>query len=217
VNCAYCHRPGGGGGGNWDGSHPLTLGQTGLINQPSVDAPLHPGDLLVIPGNVGASILHHRAAASNGYSRMPPLATNLIDTQGVQLLADWIENEANALTSYGRWRTVHFGSSHLGAPNQNPDGDSQTNLQEYLFLTNPLDGTDTLQPDLTVAGGQATIPLPALPGRSVTIDRSTDLTNWETWNAPGNDGIPRNPATAFSLIAPAGGPKEFFRFNVREN
>ncbi|MES2920252.1 MAG: PQQ-dependent sugar dehydrogenase [Verrucomicrobiota bacterium] len=217
VNCAYCHRPGGGGGGNWDGRHPLTLSQTGLVNQPSVDAPLHPGDLLVIPGNVGASILHHRAAASNGYSRMPPLATNLIDTEGVQLLADWIGTEANALTSYAQWRSFHFAASPLGAPNQNPDGDAHSNLQEYLFLTDPSNGTGTFQPNLTVANGQSTIPLPALPGRTVTVERSTDLSFWETWNAPGNDGIPRNPAGSFSLTAPNGGPKEFFRFSVREN
>lgn len=217
VNCAYCHRPGGGGGGNWDGRHQLTLDQAGLVNAPSVDAPLHPGDLLVIPGNVGASILHHRAAASNGYSRMPPLSTNLIDTAGVQLLADWIESEVNALTSYQKWRSFNFGANPLGAPNQNPDGDSHDNLQEYLFLTDPFSGTGTLQPDLSVANGQVTIPIPALAGRKVTIERSTNLTLWETWNAPGNDGIPRNPDVPFALTAPAGGPKEFFRYHVGEN
>jgi hypothetical protein len=217
VNCSYCHRPGAGGGGNWDGRHHLTLDQTGLVNQPTVDAPLHPGDLLVVPGNVTASVLHSRAAATNGYTRMPPLGSNLLDTEGNQLLADWITDEATALTSYEKWRAFHFGIDPLGAPDQNPDGDSQSNLQEYLFLTDPFNGTDTLQPSLTLAAGQASISLPALAGRTITVERSTDLTFWETWNAAGNDGIPRNPAASFSLTAPLAGPKEFYRFHVSEN
>jgi glucose/arabinose dehydrogenase len=217
VNCSYCHRPGGGGGGNWDGRHQLTIDQTAIVNQPSVDAPLHPGDKLVIPGDVGASILHSRAAAANGYTRMPPLGSNVLDAQGNQLLADWITQEANALTSYAKWRSFHFGSNPQGAPEQDPDGDSLSNFQEYLFLTDPFSGTAQLQPNLSVANGLASMPLPALPGRKVTVEHSSDLNLWQTWNAPGNDGIPRNPSTPFFLTAPTSGPKGFFRFQVSEN
>ena len=216
VNCSYCHQPGAG-GGNWDGRHHLTLDQTKLVNQASVDAPLAAGDLLIIPGNVNKSIIHNRMAAANGYTLMPPLGSNVIDPEGVQLLANWIDNEASSLTNYDKWRTFYFGSNPLGAPGLNPDGDSATNRQEYLFLTDPFKGTKSLQPSLTLTGGQVTIPLPALSGRKVIVEHSSDLTLWEKWNAPGNDGIPRNPATPFSLTAPAGAAKGFFRFNVSEN
>ena len=37
VNCSYCHRPGAGGGGNWDGRHHLTLIKPDWsINRPSM-------------------------------------------------------------------------------------------------------------------------------------------------------------------------------------
>ena len=216
VNCSYCHRPGGGGGGNWDGRHQLKLDQTGLINAPTVDSPLHPGDLLVVPGNVTASIIHSRAAATNGYTRMPPLSTDLVDPAGVQLLADWIGNEVSALTSYDKWRANQFGSNPLGAPSLDPDGDGLTNRQEYLFLTDPRGGTDFLRPNLTVASGQISIPIPALAGRSVIVEHSTNLNLWEKWNVPGNDGIPRNEAVPFSLTTPAVNPSDFFRFSVQE-
>jgi hypothetical protein len=148
---------------------------------------------------------------------MPPLGSNVPDTEGNQLLAEWIANEANALTSYEKWRGFHFGSDPLGAPDQNPDGDSHGNFQEYLFRTDPLDGIETFQPNVSVTDGQASIPLPALSGRKIIVEHSTNLTLWQTWNAAGNDGIPRNPAIPLTLTAPAGGLKEFYRFNVSEN
>lgn len=226
VNCAYCHQSGGTGGGNWDGRHHLTLEQTGLINQPTVDAPLNPGDLLVIPGNVPSSILYNRSAAANGYRRMPPLGSNLIDPEGSQLIADWIQQEASNESSYTTWRSARFGNttSPQGAPGNDPDGDSVSNFEEYLFLTSPTSGTDFLRPEVSKNGNQIAIPLPALPGRSVVIQRSSDLSSWQDWNAAGNDGIPRNPSSlAVPTILsaptnPAGGHLgEFFRFRIREN
>ncbi len=217
VNCAYCHQPGAGGGGNWDGRHHLTLDQTGLINALSVDAPLNAGDRLVIPGSVNGSMIYSRAAAANGYTRMPPLGSNIIDSEGVQLLTDWIQSEVSALTSYDKWRSQYFGASASGAPEANPDGDSQTNLQEYLFRTNPLVRSDVFTPSVTLNGGQVSLAVPALPGRSVRVERSTNLGTWERWNAIGNDGLSRNPTIPFFLSAPASGPKEFFRFRVSEN
>jgi hypothetical protein len=219
VNCAYCHQSGGTGGGNWDGRHHLTLGQTGLINQASVDSPIHPGDLLVIPGDVSASILHSRTAATNGYTRMPPLGSNLTDPEGVQLISDWILQEAGPLNTYDQWRTAKFGNNQslTGARHEDPDGDSLTNLQEYLLLTDPHQSSTFPTPAPRPSNGQLAIPLPALPGRQVAIERSTDLIHWQLWNAPGNDLIPRNPASSETLQAPASGPGEFFRYRIGEN
>ena len=110
VNCSYCHRPGGGASPSWDGRHFRTLHQTRLVNGVPNDAPIQPADLLVTPGDANASIIHNRAAAANGYSRMPPLATNVIDTEGVQLLADWI-NDAGYFTGSSDIRMKRFGAS----------------------------------------------------------------------------------------------------------
>ena len=219
VNCSYCHRPGGGAAPSWDGRHSLTLAQTKLINGTTTDAPLHPGDLLVVPGNVNASIIHSRASASNGYTRMPPLATKVIDDEGVQLLADWITSEVSAITTYDQWRELHFGNlvSDEGRPGANPDGDNLTNEQEYQFLTDPQDSNSTWQTTLTRMLGEVTIPIPALANRKVIIEHSTDLHLWQRWDAPGNDGIPLNPSLTPFITAPSSEAAAFFRLNVSEN
>jgi len=219
VNCSYCHRPDGAAGGSWDGRHFRTLAQTKLVNGPTNDAPLNPGDLLVVPGNANASIIHNRASATNGYGRMPPLATNLIDEEGVQLLADWINGEVSDITTYDQWRELHFGNltSLHGDPAANPDGDNLSNEQEYHFLTDPNNAASTWQTTFTLTAGDVTIPLPALPNRKVLIEHSTDLELWQRWDAPGNHGIPFNPATSPSITAPSPDPAAFFRLEVTEN
>ena len=140
VNCAYCHKDGGTGGGNWDGRAHLPLLQTGLINGSTIDTPLHPGDLLVVPENVPPSILFNRVAGTNGYTRMPPLATVVPDLEAAQLIANWISEEVHPYSTYDEWRTSKFGNntSPQGAPMQNPDGDRLDNFGEWVFGTAPL-------------------------------------------------------------------------------
>ncbi|WP_367872146.1 PQQ-dependent sugar dehydrogenase [Luteolibacter sp. Populi] len=140
VNCAYCHQAGGTGGGNWDGRAHLSLAQTGLINGATVDAPLHPGDLLIVPGDVPKSIIYNRVAAANGYTRMPPLASDVVDLEGAQLIADWIGQAGQPpFGSYQEWRIARFGNgtSPEGAAGENPDGDKLDNFGEWAFGTNP--------------------------------------------------------------------------------
>ncbi len=218
VNCAYCHQAGGTGGGNWDGQLHLTLAATGLVNGTPVDAPLHPGDLLVTPGDASRSIIYSRAAAANGYSRMPPLATREIDYEGVGLLADWIASELQPHLSYDDFRIAHFGNlvSPEGAPGANPDGDTSNNLREWLANTNPNDHADDWTPTIRLAGGQVAIDFTGLGNRRVTFEHSLDLLNWSRWQAMGNDGIPRAPNAVHTLTAPALG-REFFRPLVEEN
>ena len=146
VNCAYCHMAGGTGGGNWDGRAHLTLAQTGLINGIPVDAPLNPDDRLVVSGEVQKSIIFNRVAGTNGYTRMPPLATHTVDLEGAQLIADWIKQEVHPFGTYSEWRVARFGdaTSPSGEPVENPDGDKLDNFGEWAFGTNPLLADDSL-------------------------------------------------------------------------
>ena len=139
VNCSYCHKDGGTGGGNWDGRAHLTLLQTGLLNGSTVDAPLHPEDRLVLAGNVPHSILFNRIAGANGYTRMPPLATAEPDLEAAELIATWIKQELFPYASYEEWRSAKFGglTSPEGAPAANPDGDRMDNFGEWAFGINP--------------------------------------------------------------------------------
>ena len=86
---------------SWSGEHQLTIEETGLlhgiVNGNSFSIP---SDRLVVPGDTQSSIILSRAAATNGYSRMPPIASNVIDQEGVDLLTEWINDYANAKPSF---------------------------------------------------------------------------------------------------------------------
>lgn len=218
VNCAYCHQADGTGGGSWDGRSHLTLADTGLVNGSPSDAPLHPADLLVVPANVDRSILYNRAAAANGYSRMPPLATEVLDLEGAQLLADWIRDEVQPHASYDSWRIAHFGNatSAEGEPDANPDADSGDNRFEWLTNTDPNDAASLWQPDMRIGAGDLAFAFPGLGNRAMTVWTSPDLQAWSPWAVPGNDGLPLNPAETHSLEGPRSDPDAFFRFTIEE-
>lgn len=145
VNCAYCHQSGGTGGGYWDGRAHLTLAETKLIKGATIDPPLQPGDQLVVPADLAKSILFNRTAAANGYSRMPPLATSVIDLEGAQLIAEWISQDVEPHLSFAEWRAANFGTttSPAGEPAANPDADRFNNTGEWTFGTRPLQPGDT--------------------------------------------------------------------------
>lgn len=218
VNCAYCHQASGTGGGTWDGRAHLSLAQTGLINGRPVDAPIGPSDLLVTPGYAHSSILYNRTAAANGYSRMPPIATNEIDFEGTQLLADWITGEVQPHTSYAQWRMAWFGddASPEGAPGANPDDDPGDNEFEWLTNTNPNNPASHWQPVLRIEENSVALDFSGLGNRSLRILHSENLADWSDWPVPGNDGQPLNPAGLHTLQGPAAFDQEFFRFEIRE-
>ncbi|MGB6220833.1 PQQ-dependent sugar dehydrogenase [Haloferula sp.] len=218
VNCAYCHQAGGTGGGNWDGRAHLTLAETGLVNGIPVDGPLSPGDLLVVPGHPDASIIYNRTAAANGYSRMPPLATEVIDLEGAQLLAEWIAGEIQEETTYEEWRLARFGSSTSaeGEPGANPDGDQGDNQFEWFTNTDPKDRDSIWQPVFRKEGSSVAFDFTGLGNRSVTVLRSDDLTHWSAWPVDGNDGLPLNPDSVHTLTGPSDFEREFYRFEIKE-
>lgn len=98
VNCSYCHYEGNNSvPDSWSGESSLTIEQTNLLHGVALGAAVaDPTDRLIIPGNIAKSMILSRAAGTNGYGRMPPLATNVVDAEGVALLIDWINNYANA-------------------------------------------------------------------------------------------------------------------------
>jgi uncharacterized repeat protein (TIGR03806 family) len=92
VNCSVCHVDSGGGNSRMVLTVETPLKETELVNE----TPLH-GDFglqdahLVTPGDPFASVLYYRVSKL-GRGRMPHVGSNLTDTQGVELLHDWILN-----------------------------------------------------------------------------------------------------------------------------
>ena len=102
VNCSYCHYEGSNAVPNsWSGDPFLTIEQTNLLHSEGIGfTVVDPTDRLIIPGNAPKSLLLSLVSNSNGYSRMPPLATNVVDQEGVTLITDWINNYANAKPTF---------------------------------------------------------------------------------------------------------------------
>lgn len=191
VNCAYCHKAGGTGGGSWDGRAHLTLLQTGLIHGSTVDAPLHPEDRLVVPGDVPHSILFNRIAGAHGYTRMPPLATTVPDLEAAELIAAWIKEEVHPYASYEEWRSAKFGNltSPQGLPAANPDGDRLDNFGEWAFGIDPATADDHRSTPLVLQARPLTgefrfshrrLRMHAAGGLHYEYRISGDLTEWST-------------------------------------
>lgn len=98
-------------------------------------------------------------AVSNGFTRMPALASTELDHQAITLLTEWINQALPQQQSYAAWRLMHFASasSPEGEPDADPDGDLRTNYAEWLADTSPDDELQFLQPSITVS--QSTVSL----------------------------------------------------------
>jgi glucose/arabinose dehydrogenase len=221
VNCSYCHQPGGPTPPSWDGRPQLNLWQTHLINGVPQGAGSNPSDRLIRPGNLNESIVWNRVARTNGYTQMPPIATNEKDNEAIQLLADWILNTLPLRQDYDSWRLAYFGDlvSPQGERTANPDGDRDSNEAEFLNYSNPTNGFSLYVPKIRVNSTNVTIELPNFLGRRVTVDTSTDLgfsDPWSRWLVTGNDGIPPAPGLTNTLTGPATDPKRFFKIRIEE-
>ena len=217
VNCSYCHQSGGTGVGNFDLRPELSLTQSGMIDAlvGNVQASDHRA---VVRGFADKSVIWNRLSASGGYTRMPPLATAVVDPEGVQVVMDWI-NSSGGRQNYTEWRLAQFGSSSSppGDPAADADGDGVSNYSEFLGLTSPTNGASVLKPEIAVSSGNIAIQFPNLQGRLVKVLTSTDLANWSTWQIPGNDGLPLAPSNLTRyFVAPMDGNRRFFKLDVKE-
>jgi mono/diheme cytochrome c family protein len=90
TNCAQCHRPGGPTPSALDLRFATPLSATGLCGAPqSGDLGLGVAARIVAPGEPDGSVLTARMDRRDAFA-MPPLASNVVDAEGVALLNEWI-------------------------------------------------------------------------------------------------------------------------------
>jgi uncharacterized repeat protein (TIGR03806 family) len=95
INCAICHRPGGNGRSALDLRFSRSFADTHLCGRaPDIKVMGYhsPGpQQLLTPGSAESSVVWIRMQATDRY-RMPPLASNKVDEDGLALIGEWIES-----------------------------------------------------------------------------------------------------------------------------
>jgi len=218
VNCAYCHTSGGTAPTAWDGSAALTLAQTGLIRGTAANNGGNPLNQLIVPGDTAHSIVLQRIAATGGFTRMPPIATNVIDQSNVALIVQWINGELPTRQTYDQWRLEKFGSatSPEGNPTGDADHDGASNEAEYLAGTHPGNGASTLRPRIDTTSNSVKLSFTLPVNRSFQILASTDLQQWSPWDVPGNQGLPVKGGL-IEFTRPLTEQRQFYRLEIKEN
>jgi putative heme-binding domain-containing protein len=92
VNCAHCHRFGGGGSALIDLRHDIPIGEMRVLNvRPALGGFGLPDPYIVCGGDPARSALFYRISKL-GRGRMPHIGSEVVDVAGTELLALWISD-----------------------------------------------------------------------------------------------------------------------------
>lgn len=94
TNCAGCHQPFGPTPTSMDLRFDTTLNQTQTCDEVPQDDLGIANARLIAPGDASRSVLIERINRRDQFA-MPPLASNLVDHEGVSLLTDWVNQLSN--------------------------------------------------------------------------------------------------------------------------
>ncbi len=143
-NCSQCHRPGGA-FAMWDARFDTPLANQGIINGPVLNNIGISGGRAMTPKDLLHSIIYQRMNSVSVGTRMPPLAKNLVDTNAVAALSQWINNGGlpapwNSL-DVGSVGFTGFGSLNKTTFTINGSGDDIWNAADaFQYVYQPLFG-----------------------------------------------------------------------------
>jgi uncharacterized repeat protein (TIGR03806 family) len=215
VNCANCHQP----------DFPLPPSWNALLSSPFSKANIYKGAVVynagntaarfAIPGDTTNSVVLDRIAGTGPFGRMPPVGSNLRDTEAEALLAAWISSELENYAPYDFWRALQ--PVDPGEPDEDPDGDGSDNEQERLTRTDPNDPADVWTYDFELFGSSALFVYLRLAGLDFELQSSTNLIDWAEW-IPASPSYTRFNAAEFELEALDFNqqPHQYFRFKINE-
>ncbi|MEO5712743.1 MAG: autotransporter-associated beta strand repeat-containing protein [Luteolibacter sp.] len=110
------------------------------------------------------------------------------------------------------WETANFGNLSKG-PNDDPDGDGQSNAMEYLAGTLPNNGASRFAATIApVSGNQFTLTWPSVPGKSYGIETNATLAG--SWSQLTSVPAAVSPATSTSYSVTPVGNQMFYRIRI---
>lgn len=124
VNCAHCHRMGGGGSVDFQIPFDVNLNNTKTLDIRPMRGDFGINDARIIaPGDPFRSVLYYRMAKS-GSGRMPHLGSEVPDAVGLRLIRDWIvslqsKKEPPSKGSLAKKQTVFWASTDFTSSIQN--------------------------------------------------------------------------------------------------
>ena len=122
---------------------------------------------------------------------------------------DFVDSDGDGISD--EYELEHFGSTTGGDPNEDPDGDGQNNLAEFLALTDPNDATSFLAIDIRIdENGNAVLSFNSENGRIYQLQADDSPGNLQPLGAPvsGNGDL-------IEFVDPLG-IQHFYRISVSQ-
>lgn len=200
ANCVQCHQPGGLGLGTWDGRHYLSTAAAGLINGTLVNNQGNTNARVIVPSSLPNSMLYQRIAGLAG-TRMPPLATSVLDANNMNLVAEWI-GALSGHQTFADWQNSNFGFTNgTAAADFDADGDTLANYLEYLIGANPKEASSDWKVNIRLNGSNPQVVFPHLANRGFEVQFRPGFgapAPWLPLDVPGN--APFFPAATFTNV-----------------
>lgn len=190
ANCANCHRPGGPSVSLFDARLETPTALAGLVHGRLSNPGENEEFRVVRPGSPELSMLWQRIS-TRGPKQMPPLASAVVDSNAVQLVADWIQSEATLFQPFEAWQAAKFPDpkAPAAAPMADPDTDLSSNYLEYLLGTEPETANAPWSVSARLRGGKVEIRFPQAARRGYELQWTRDpleTASWRPLDAAGN-------------------------------
>lgn len=182
ANCAQCHVSGSGIQPQCNASLSNSLDDAEIVHGALIDLLGNPANRVIRPGVESNSVMLTRMSTRDA-NQMPPLGSTIVDTQGVELIRQWVHDLTNYLT-VAQWQTNFFGSSTNAdaQASADPDGDGSDNDAERLLLTDPLDEDDAWGiDDVVFTNGIPGVVFERIAGLSFQLQCNTNIADSNAW------------------------------------
>jgi len=212
INCVMCHSGPGGAfvPARFDARIDTQTDLTEMINGMLFNDLGDPLNRFLVPGDLAHSVVVKRLDGTE--NRMPPLASNVIDQEAIDLISAWITEELPNRQTYDQWALASFGVTGTSetAEEGDFDQDGQSNLSEFNTRTNAADPDSRFALEIDQDGVTYTQPA----NRHFLIERSSNLVDWFPVESPDNSLLPLASPSEKSYLFPDLQPKYFLRAKV---